>query len=129
VEIQRRRAETAEQHATRAAGQLEQLATELTTARGQVEHWQAQAGEHRAELAGVRSELTAAHSAVEAEKTHAGQRLTDQQVRYEELVSELRTQIDQLRATTVGARAEPAKPRARTERWTPTGRSVGEPDH
>ena len=49
-----------------------------------VEHWQAQAGEHRAELAALRSGLTAAHATIEAEKTHAGQRLADQQARYEE---------------------------------------------
>jgi chromosome segregation ATPase len=128
VETQRRRAEAAEHDATRAAGQLEQLATELATARTQGEHWQAQAGEHRAELAGVRSELTAAHTTIEAEKTHTGQRLADQQARYEELVSELRTQIEALRAT-AAARAEPAKPAKRTGRAAPTGLLAGRQNH
>ncbi|HEY3895088.1 MAG TPA: hypothetical protein VGL88_06940 [Pseudonocardiaceae bacterium] len=127
VETQRRRAEAAEHDATRAAGQLEQLATELATARGQVEHWQAQAGEHRAELAGVRSELTAAHTTIEAEKTHAGQRLADQQARYEDLVSELRTQIEALRAT-AAARAEPTEPAKRTGRAAPPGQQAGRRD-
>jgi predicted nucleic acid-binding Zn-ribbon protein len=119
VETQRRRAEAAEHDATRAAGQLDHLATELATARGQVEHWQAQAGEYRAELAGVRSELTAAHTTIEAEKTHAGQRLADQQARYEDLVSELRTQIEALR---------PAKQRERTGRAAPPGQQAGRAD-
>lgn len=88
---QRQRTETAERHAIRTAAQLEQLSTELTTARGQLEHWQAQATEHRAELAGVRSELNAAHVAAQIEKDHAAQRLADQQAHYEQLISELRT--------------------------------------
>lgn len=129
VETQRRRAETAEHHATRSAGQLEQLATELATARGQGEYWQAQAGEHRAELAGMRSELTAAHTTIETEKTHAGQRLADQQARYEELVNELRTQIETLQATTVGIRAEPTAPAKRTGRAAPTGQQASRQNH
>jgi chromosome segregation ATPase len=130
VETQRRRAEAAEHDATRAAGQLEHLATELATARGQVEHWQAQAGEHRAELAALRSELTAAHTTIEAEKTHAGQRLADQQARYEELVSELRTQIEAAKQlTVVRGRAEPAKARERTGRAAPPGQQAGRQNH
>ena len=54
---QTRRAEMAEQRSQRAAGEIDQLVTELTPARQQAERWQAQAAEHRAELAGVRSEL------------------------------------------------------------------------
>jgi hypothetical protein len=111
---------------TRCAGQVEQLASELTDARAQAEHWQAQAGEYRAELAWVRSELTAAHTATDAEKAHAGQRLVDLQARYDDLVGELRGQVEALRATAVPA---PAKARARTGRGTPTGRAAGEPDH
>lgn len=88
---QRQRAESAERHAIRTAAQVEQLSTELTTARGQLEHWQAQAADVRAELAGVRSELSAAHVAAQTEKDHATQRLADQQAHYEELISELRT--------------------------------------
>ena len=129
VQAQRQRAETAEHHVTRSAGQVGQLATELTAARGQVEHWQAQAGEYRAELAGVRSELAAAYTATEAAKAHAGQRLVDQRARYEDLVGELRGQIEALRATAPPARPEPAKPCARTGREGPTGRVAGEPDH
>lgn len=78
---------------SQAAGQIEHLSGELATARGQVEHWQAQAAEHRAELAGVRSELSAAHAAIEAERNHGAQRLADQQARYEDLITELRTQL------------------------------------
>jgi hypothetical protein len=80
-------------------------------------------GEHRAELAGVRSELTAAHTTIEAEKTYAGQRLADQQARYEELVSELRTQIEALR-TTAAARAEPTEPAKPAKPAKPTGRAA-----
>jgi chromosome segregation ATPase len=90
---QLRRAEAAEQQAGRAAGQIEHLSGELATARGQVEHWQAQAAEYRAELAGIRSELTATHAAIEAERSHGAQRLADQQARYDDLVTELRTQL------------------------------------
>lgn len=97
VEQQRHRADAAEQRANHAAGQVERLSTELSTARGHLEHWQTQAAEHRAELAGARSELTAARTVIEAEKAHGIQRLADQQARYDELVSELRKQIDQLR--------------------------------
>lgn len=88
---QLRRAEGAEQQAGRAAGQIEHLSGELATARGQVEHWQAQAAEYRAELAGIRSELTATHAVIEAERNHGAQRLADQQARYDDLVTELRT--------------------------------------
>ena len=77
----------------------------------------------------MRSELAAAHTATEAAKADAGQRLVDQQARYEDLVGELRGQIEALRATAVPARVEPAKPCARTGRGAPTGRVAGEPDH
>ncbi|MGH3693911.1 MAG: hypothetical protein ACRDRX_07975 [Pseudonocardiaceae bacterium] len=97
VEKQRQRADAAEQQANRAAGQIEYLSTELSTARRHIEHWQTQAAEYHAELAGVRSELVAAQAATETEKSHGIQRLADQQARYEELIRELRTQIDQLR--------------------------------
>ena len=97
VEQQRQRADVAEQQANHAAGRIEHLSTELSTAREHLEHWQTQAGEHRAALAGVRAELTAAHTTTETEKAHGTQRLADQQARYDELVRELRTQIDQLR--------------------------------
>ena len=80
----------AEQRSERAAGQIEQLIAELTLARQQAERWQAQAAEHRAELASARSELTAALAALDAERTHGTQRLTDQRDRYEELISELK---------------------------------------
>jgi chromosome segregation ATPase len=90
---QRRRVEAAEQQVSRAAGRIEYLSSELAMARGQVEHWQVQAGEHRAELAGVRSELIAAHAALEAEHNYGAQRLADQQARYEDLITELRTQL------------------------------------
>jgi hypothetical protein len=87
-------------------------------------------GEHRAELAGVRSELTAAHTTIEAEKTYAGQRLADQQARYEELVSELRTQIEAAKQlTAVRGRAEPAKARERTGRAAPSGQQAGRQNH
>ena len=87
---QRQRAESAERHAIRTAAQVEQLSTELTTARGQLEHWQAQAADLGAELAGVRSELAAAHVAAQTEHDHAAQRLADQQAHYEQLISALR---------------------------------------
>jgi chorismate mutase len=87
-----RAAETAERHAIRDAARAEQLATELTTARAQLEHWQAQAGDVRA---GVCSELAAANVAVQTEKDHAAQRLADQQARYEELINELRVRLHQ----------------------------------
>jgi chromosome segregation ATPase len=94
VEQQRQRAESAERHAIRAATQAEQLSTELTTARGHLEHWQTHAADVRAELAGVHSELTAAHTAAQIEKNHAAQRLADQQAHYEELINELRTRLN-----------------------------------
>jgi hypothetical protein len=53
--------------------------------------------------------------------------MTDQQARYEDLVSELRTQIEALRAT-AAARAEPtepAKPAKRMGRAAPTGQQAG----
>lgn len=100
VEQQRARAETAEQQATRIAGQLQQVTQELRTAWEQIERWQTQTAEYRAELAGVRSELAAAHTATEAERHHSTQRLADQQARYDELITELRTQITQLRQHT-----------------------------
>jgi DNA repair exonuclease SbcCD ATPase subunit len=93
AEQQRHRAETAEQHASRASGQVEVLSAELTTAREQLQHWQSHAAEQRAELAGLRSELTAARTAIETEKAHSAQRLADQQARHEETVSELRAQL------------------------------------
>lgn len=68
VERQRQRADAAEQQANHDAGQVERLCTELSTAQGHLEHWQTEAGEHRAELAGIRSELTAAHTATEVRK-------------------------------------------------------------
>lgn len=77
VRQQRRRAEVAEQQLIRAAGHLEYLTTELTTAREQVEHWQAQAAEHRAELANGKPEPTA----VKTERNHSAQQLTGQQTR------------------------------------------------
>jgi hypothetical protein len=92
TEHQRHRAETAEQHASRASGQLDCLSGELRTAREQAEHWQPLAVEQRAELAGLRSELTAARTAIETEKAHSAQRLADQHTRHEETISELRTQ-------------------------------------
>lgn len=46
--------------------------------------------EHCAGLAGVRSELTATHAAIEAERNHGAQWLADQQARYEDLITELR---------------------------------------
>jgi chromosome segregation ATPase len=102
----------------------------ILSAPRQMEHWQAQAGEHRAELAALRSELTAAHSSIEAEKTHAGQRLADQQARYEDLVSELRTQIEAAKQlTAVGGRAESAKARERTGRAAPSGQQAGRQNH
>jgi chromosome segregation ATPase len=64
TEHRRRRAETAEQHASRATGQVDYISHELTTAREQLEHWQSQAAEQRAELAGLRSELDAARAAI-----------------------------------------------------------------
>ncbi len=92
---QRQQTESAERHGIRAAAQAEQLSTELATARGQLEHWQAQAADLRAELAGVRSQLTATSTAAQTEKDHAAQRLADQQAHYEELIIELRTRIHQ----------------------------------
>jgi chromosome segregation ATPase len=90
TEHQRHRAEAAEQQASRATGQVEYLSGELITGREQVEHWQSQVAEQRVELAGFRSELTAARTAIEAEKVHGAQRLADQQIRYEETIGELR---------------------------------------
>ena len=92
---QRQRAESAERDAIRTAGQAEHLSTELATAREQLEYWQAQAADLRAELAGVRSELTATATAAQTEKDHAVQRLADQQAHYDEMITELRTQIHQ----------------------------------
>ncbi|MGH3766022.1 MAG: hypothetical protein ACRDTX_12875 [Pseudonocardiaceae bacterium] len=83
---QRQRAQAAEQQAAQATSHIEHLSHELTTARGQVEHWQAQASEHRAELA-------AAHATIDAERHHTAQRLADQQTRYDELIVTLRTQL------------------------------------
>lgn len=59
-------ADLAEQHGERAAGRIEQLVTELTLGRQQVERWQAQAVEYCAELAAARSELTAAMVALDS---------------------------------------------------------------
>ncbi|MGH3589503.1 MAG: hypothetical protein ACRDRF_00495 [Pseudonocardiaceae bacterium] len=86
TEQQRQRAQAAQQQATQAANHIEHLSHELTTARGQAEHWQAQASEHRAELA-------AAHATIDAERHHTAQRLADQQSRHDELISTLRTQL------------------------------------
>ncbi|MGH3899352.1 MAG: hypothetical protein ACRDTA_14145 [Pseudonocardiaceae bacterium] len=86
AEEQRQRAQDAEQQAAQATSHVEHLSHELTTARGQAEHWQAQASEHRAELA-------AAHATVDAERHHTAQRLADQQTRYDELITTLRTQL------------------------------------
>jgi uncharacterized phage infection (PIP) family protein YhgE len=92
------RAHTAEQYfraeaAEQQAGQVQHLASELTTTQEQAKRWQAQTAERRAELAGVRSELTTTHAAIEAERNHGAQRLADQQARYEDLITELRTQL------------------------------------
>jgi hypothetical protein len=55
--------------------------------------------------------------------------MTDQQARYEDLVSELRTQIEALRDTAAGGgRAEPAKQRERTGRAAPPGPQAGRQD-
>jgi chromosome segregation ATPase len=112
TEQQRQRAETAEQQMIRATSHIEHLSGELTEARTQVECWQAQAAEHRAELAGLRSELTAAHAAMETEKHHSTQRLADQQEHYEQLLTEFR----------VGRAGSPQQP-ARTSRRTGTKES------
>ncbi|MGH3981792.1 MAG: hypothetical protein ACRDST_03640 [Pseudonocardiaceae bacterium] len=86
AEEQRQRAQAAEQQAAQATSHIEHLPHELTTARGQAEHWQARASEHRAELA-------AAHATIDAERHHTAQRLADQQTRYDELITTLRTQL------------------------------------
>ncbi|MGH3684464.1 MAG: hypothetical protein ACRDSM_05285 [Pseudonocardiaceae bacterium] len=86
AEEQRQRVQAAEQHAAQATSHIEHLSHELTTARGQAEHWQAQASEHRAELA-------ATHATIDAERHHTTQRLADQQTRYDELITTLRTQL------------------------------------
>jgi chromosome segregation ATPase len=101
-EQRRQRAESAEREAIRAAAQAEQLSIELSTARAQLEHWQTQAAEMRAELAGMRSNLGAAKAAAQIEKDHAAQRLADRQTHYEELINELRARLPQ-----------PTNPRAR----------------
>jgi chromosome segregation ATPase len=93
TEHQRHWAETAEQHASRASGQVDYLSGELGTAREQAEHWQSLGAEQRAEPAGLRSELTAARAAIETEKAHSAQRLVDQHTRHEETISDLRTQL------------------------------------
>jgi chromosome segregation ATPase len=93
TEHQCRQAETAEQHTSRATGQVDYISHELTTAREQLEHWQSQAAEQRAKLAGLRSELAAAPTAIETEKAHSAQRLADQHTRHEETVAELRAQL------------------------------------
>lgn len=92
---QHQRAESAERHAIRATAQAEQLSTDLSTARAQREHWQAQTADVRAELAGVCSQLSAAQTAAQIEKDHADQRLADQQTHYDELISELRARLSQ----------------------------------
>ncbi|MGH3711251.1 MAG: hypothetical protein ACRDRQ_24795 [Pseudonocardiaceae bacterium] len=86
VEQLRQRAQDTEQQAVQAVGHVEHLSRELTTARAQAEHWQARASEHRAELA-------AAHATIDAERHHTAQRLADQQTRYDELITTLRTQL------------------------------------
>lgn len=96
----------AQAQANRAAEHNEHLSTKLSTAREHLERWQTQAGEQRAELAALRSDLTAARTATDAEKAHGTQRLTDLHTRYDELVKELRTQIDQLREQVATQRTE-----------------------
>lgn len=105
VEQQHQRAEATEQQANRAAEHIQHLATELSTAREHLERWQTQAGEQRAELA-LSSELTAVRAATDADKAHSTQRLTDLHTRYDELVNELRTQIDLFRGQMATHRAE-----------------------
>lgn len=67
TEHQRHRAEAAEQQASRATGQVEYLSGELITGREQVEHWQSQVAEQRAELVSLRAELTAARTAMHSD--------------------------------------------------------------
>lgn len=68
---QRHRAKTPEQHASRAADQIDDISRKLTTTRKQLRHWQSQTAGQRAELAGLRSELTATRTAIETEKPTA----------------------------------------------------------
>ncbi|MGH3431102.1 MAG: TetR family transcriptional regulator, partial [Mycobacteriales bacterium] len=77
VRQQRRRAEAAEQQMIRAAGRIEHLSLELTIAREQSKHWQAQAAAQRAEPARAQPEPTA----VKTERTHSAQHLTDHKTR------------------------------------------------
>jgi uncharacterized sporulation protein YeaH/YhbH (DUF444 family) len=95
AEQQRQRAESAERDAIRAGAQAEGLSTELSTARTQLEHWQTQTADVRAELAGVCSELSATKAVAQSEKDHATQRLSDQRSHYEELINELRARLPQ----------------------------------
>jgi predicted DNA binding protein len=71
---QRRRAEAAEQQLIHTASHIEHLTTELTTTQEQVKRWQAQAAEHRAELADAPPELTTGKTA----RNHGPQHLTAQ---------------------------------------------------
>lgn len=61
--------------------------------------WLIVPAEQRAELVGLRSELTAARGAIEADETYSAQRLTDQQSRYEETIGELRALLTRLAPT------------------------------